>query len=67
MITFEINVEDSAEVRFWIKELHVDERTLRNAVKAVGPTVENVRVYLRTSQSIVRRSDLPEGSSGDRG
>ncbi len=53
-----IDIEDSSKLRFWAKELHVDERTLRSAVKAAGPRVEKVREYLRTSQCILGESRL---------
>ncbi|QNM94884.1 DUF3606 domain-containing protein [Chitinimonas koreensis] len=41
-----INVNEDWEVKYWTKELGVNEATLRAAVKAVGPLVVDVRRHL---------------------
>ncbi len=41
-----INVREDYEVLYWTKELGVDQKTLTGAVKAVGPSLDKVRVYL---------------------
>jgi len=41
-----INVNEAHEVRYWTKELSVSEAQLREAVKAVGVSVEAVRRHL---------------------
>jgi hypothetical protein len=45
-----INVSEPHEVKYWIKELRVDAVTLGHAVRAVGPSAEAVRKYLRTGE-----------------
>ena len=45
-----INVREDHEVRYWTKELGVDQKTLTGAVKAVGPSLENVRQYLASQR-----------------
>jgi hypothetical protein len=42
-----INVNQDHELRYWTKELGVDEKTLRDAVARVGPMVNDVRSALR--------------------
>jgi hypothetical protein len=41
-----INVNQDHEVTYWTKELGVTAEKLREAVKAVGPMVKDVRKYL---------------------
>lgn len=41
-----INVNQDHEVSYWTKELGVSEAKLREAVKAVGPLVKDVKKYL---------------------
>lgn len=41
-----INVNQQHELNYWTKELGVTEERLREAVKAVGPMVADVRKYL---------------------
>jgi len=41
-----INVNEAHEVRYWTKELSVSEAQLREAVKAVGVSVEAVKKHL---------------------
>jgi hypothetical protein len=41
-----INLDDRADVRYWMHELQVEEETLRDAVEAVGPAVEKVRFHI---------------------
>lgn len=38
-----IDIDEDYELRYWTKELGVDEQTLRNTIKTVGPRVEDVR------------------------
>jgi hypothetical protein len=45
-----INVDDDHERRFWCKELICTERQLRDAVRAVGVSVDEVREHLRRSR-----------------
>lgn len=47
---FRINVSEPHEVKYWIKELGVDAVTLGHAVRAVGPSAEAVRRYLRNGE-----------------
>ncbi|NID06023.1 DUF3606 domain-containing protein [Luteibacter jiangsuensis] len=42
-----INVNEDYEVRYWTKEFGISEDTLRDAVKRVGPMVDDVRAELR--------------------
>ena len=42
-----INLNQEHEVRYWTKELGVDEQTLKSTVQRVGPMVEDVRSALR--------------------
>ena len=42
-----INVSEDHELRYWTKELGVSEERLKEAVKAVGVSVESVREHLR--------------------
>ncbi len=42
-----IDIHDENEVRYWTKELGVDERTLKALVAAAGYSVEAVRERLR--------------------
>lgn len=42
-----INVNEDHEVRYWTKELGVSEEQLREAVKAVGVSVEAVKEHLK--------------------
>jgi hypothetical protein len=38
-----VSLEQEHEVRYWTKELGVSEQQLREAVRAVGPMVDDVR------------------------
>jgi hypothetical protein len=42
-----INVNEQWEVNYWTTALGVSEFQLRNAVKAVGPFVKDVKSYLK--------------------
>lgn len=42
-----INVNEDYEVLYWTKEFGISEDTLRDAVKRVGPMVDDVRAELR--------------------
>ena len=42
-----INTSERWEVDYWTKELNVSSEELERAVKAVGPSVNAVRAYLR--------------------
>jgi len=42
-----INVNEDHELRYWTKELGVSEERLREAVKAVGVSVEAVKEHLK--------------------
>ncbi|MGN6093103.1 MAG: DUF3606 domain-containing protein [Luteibacter jiangsuensis] len=42
-----INVNEDYEVRYWTKEFGISEDALRDAVKRVGPMVDDVRAELR--------------------
>ena len=42
-----INVNEDHELRYWTKELGVSEQQLKEAVKAVGVSVEAVKQHLR--------------------
>ena len=42
-----INVNQEHELRYWTKELGVDEATLKATVQRVGPMVNDVRSALR--------------------
>jgi len=42
-----INVNEDHELRYWTKELGVSEQQLKEAVKAVGVSVEAVKEHLR--------------------
>lgn len=44
-----INVNEPHELRYWTQELGVSETTLRDAVKAAGPSATAVREHLRKS------------------
>ncbi len=41
-----VNVNEPWEVAWWTKQFGVTERQLRDAVRAVGPMVNNVKRYL---------------------
>jgi len=41
-----INVNEAYEVAYWTKEFGCTEAQLRDAVKAVGPMVDEVRQYI---------------------
>ena len=41
-----ISVNEAYEVAYWTKEFGCTEAQLRDAVKAVGPMVDEVRQYL---------------------
>jgi hypothetical protein len=47
-----IDIDDPGDLRRWSKELKVDERTLRVAVKTAGAWVKAVRHYLSTSRKL---------------
>jgi len=42
-----INLNQEHELRYWSKELGVDEETLKATVQRVGPLVNDVRSALR--------------------
>ena len=42
-----INTSERWEVDYWTRELNVSSDELERAVKAVGPSVNAVRAYLR--------------------
>ncbi|WP_447981334.1 DUF3606 domain-containing protein [Achromobacter kerstersii] len=42
-----INVNEDHELRYWTKQLGVSELQLREAVKAVGVSVEAVKQHLK--------------------
>lgn len=46
-----ININVAQEVRFWTRELGVDETTLRSAVKAAGSSSDAVRRYLKEGKA----------------
>jgi len=52
-----ININQDWEVRYWCKELGVTAEELVEAVKAVGPMVEDVRAYVANMRR--RRSSSP--------
>jgi hypothetical protein len=41
-----INVKEDYEFRYWLKELNCTPNDLRDAVKAVGASVDAVKVHL---------------------
>lgn len=43
-----INMDEDYEVRYWTKELGVDEETLKSIVQRVGSSVEKVRAEIRS-------------------
>ncbi|WP_206861306.1 DUF3606 domain-containing protein [Lysobacter changpingensis] len=43
-----INVNQEHELRYWTQALDVTEEELREAVRAVGASVSEVREYLRS-------------------
>jgi hypothetical protein len=45
-----IDISDPNDMRHWTRELRVDERTLKVAVREAGPSVSAVRHYLNTSR-----------------
>lgn len=47
--TSKINVNEQNEVRWWCCQLNCNGMRLKNAVKAVGQSVEAVRKYLHPS------------------
>ena len=47
-----INLDHPRDVRYWTQELAVEEETLREAVEAVGPVVEQVRFHLALRQAM---------------
>ena len=46
-----IALDERWQIGYWTTALRCDERTLREAIAAVGPLVENVRRYLATLAS----------------
>ena len=42
-----INVNEDHELRYWTKQLGVSEQQLKEAVKAVGVSVEAVKQHLK--------------------
>ncbi len=46
-----INIHESYEVAYWTKTLRVTPEELRDAVSAVGTSVEKVREYLNKKKS----------------
>lgn len=46
-----IEIDKPNELRHWSRELRVDERTLKAAVREAGASVSAVREFLRTSQT----------------
>jgi hypothetical protein len=45
-----ISMREDADVRYWTKELDINEQQLHAVVEAVGASPERVRVYLRHLQ-----------------
>jgi hypothetical protein len=43
-----INVNESYELQYWSEKLNVTKDQLKEAVTAVGPTVEAVKKYLKS-------------------
>ena len=41
-----VNVKEDYEFRYWLKELHCTPNDLRDAVKAVGTSVDAVKQHL---------------------
>lgn len=41
-----VNVKDDYEFRWWLRQLHCTPNELRDAVKAVGNSVDAVKVHL---------------------
>jgi hypothetical protein len=50
-----INLNQPYEVRYWTKELSIDEATLRLAVDKVGVMVVSVRAWLNRTENRYRR------------
>jgi hypothetical protein len=46
-----IDIHDDHQVRYWMKELQVDERTLKATVAAAGYSVEAVRTRLKKGRA----------------
>jgi hypothetical protein len=46
-----INVNESYELQYWSEKFNVDKDRLREAVKAAGPMVDDVRKYLESNRS----------------
>ena len=44
-----INLNKDLEVQLWTRKLHVDERTLKEAVRQVGPSESSIRRFLSGS------------------
>ena len=42
-----IDIDDEGAVSRWAQHFDVDEQELKNAVKAVGPNVKDVRQHLK--------------------
>ena len=42
-----INLDDPSEIKRWCSELQCNEMRLKNAVRAVGPSEEAVRNYMK--------------------
>jgi Protein of unknown function (DUF3606) len=42
-----IDVDESPEIRFWVQELGRSAVQIKEAVRAVGPLVSDVRLHLR--------------------
>ncbi len=54
-----IDVNEDYELDYWTGELGVDQQTLKNAVRAVGPVADKVREHLRGGGTLP-----PSGGSG---
>ncbi|HWP18937.1 MAG TPA: DUF3606 domain-containing protein [Burkholderiaceae bacterium] len=54
-----VDVDDPAELEYWVTELGVGEREIRAAVEAVGPQAVAVREYL-ASHLTATPDDAPE-------
>ena len=47
-----IDLDQEFEVRYWARKLGVEEPRLREAVRSVGPIVENVRKHLEEDRGV---------------
>lgn len=47
-----VNMDGPEQVRYWMRELGVDEAALREAVQLTGPYVPAVRAFVKSPTSI---------------